>query len=63
MRTHAANPFAEHRAGDRFRVYFSTRDDRKPILHRGRFRMWYGSTADTAARLEDIRHHQVCRVG
>jgi hypothetical protein len=28
MRTHAANPFAEHLAGDRFRIYFSARDDR-----------------------------------
>jgi predicted GH43/DUF377 family glycosyl hydrolase len=28
MRSHAANPVAEHIGGDRFRVYFSTRDDR-----------------------------------
>lgn len=27
MRTHAANPVAEHIEGDRFRVYFSCRDD------------------------------------
>jgi hypothetical protein len=26
MRSHAANPVAEHVAGDRFRIYFSTRD-------------------------------------
>ena len=26
MRTHAANPIAEHIAGDRFRIYFSARD-------------------------------------
>lgn len=26
MRTHAANPIAEHMAGDRFRIYFSARD-------------------------------------
>lgn len=28
MRTHAANPVAEHRGGDLFRVYFSSRDER-----------------------------------
>ena len=28
MRSHAANPIAEHIAGDRFRIYFSCRDDR-----------------------------------
>src|SRR5258708_7391901 len=28
MRTHAANPVAEHLEGDRFRIYFSSRDDR-----------------------------------
>jgi hypothetical protein len=28
MRTHAANPVAEHLAGDRFRIYFSSRDAR-----------------------------------
>jgi predicted GH43/DUF377 family glycosyl hydrolase len=27
MRSHAANPVAEHREGDRFRIYFSTRDE------------------------------------
>jgi predicted GH43/DUF377 family glycosyl hydrolase len=27
MRTHAANPIAEHIEGDRFRIYFSARDD------------------------------------
>lgn len=29
MRTHAAVPFAEHRNGDRFRVYFSSRDSQE----------------------------------
>jgi hypothetical protein len=28
MRSHAANPVAEHRGGDVFRVYFSSRDER-----------------------------------
>ncbi len=28
MRSHAANPVAEHRGGDRFRVYFGGRDER-----------------------------------
>jgi len=28
MRTHAANPVAEHLEGDRFRIYFSSRDER-----------------------------------
>lgn len=28
MRSHAANPVAEHMDGDRFRIYFSSRDDR-----------------------------------
>ena len=28
MRSHAANPVAEHRGGDRFRVYFGARDER-----------------------------------
>src|SRR5260221_12813685 len=28
MRSHAANPVAEHRGGDLFRVYFSSRDER-----------------------------------
>lgn len=28
MKTHAANPIAEHVEGDRFRVYFSSRDER-----------------------------------
>lgn len=28
MKTHAANPIAEHLEGDRFRVYFSSRDER-----------------------------------
>lgn len=28
MKTHAANPIAEHVAGDRFRIYFSSRDER-----------------------------------
>src|SRR5438477_8439003 len=28
MRTHAANPVAEHRGADVFRVYFSSRDER-----------------------------------
>ena len=27
MRSHAANPVAEHRGGDVFRVYFSSRDE------------------------------------
>src|SRR5688572_27910591 len=27
MRSHAANPTAEHRGGDLFRVYFSSRDE------------------------------------
>lgn len=28
MRSHAANPVAEHRGGDLFRIYFSSRDER-----------------------------------
>lgn len=28
MRSHAANPIAEHLEGDRFRIYFSSRDER-----------------------------------
>ncbi len=28
MRSHASNPVAEHRGGDRFRVYFGARDER-----------------------------------
>jgi hypothetical protein len=28
MRSHAANPLAEHRGGDRFRIYFGARDER-----------------------------------
>lgn len=29
MQTHAANPVAEHRDGDLFRIYFSTRDEKQ----------------------------------